>query len=98
MSSLRQNNWGWDMGKRVTNATAGAIAAIEAAATGLKNSMPAEFPRDVATVVTLTPKGDVTEVTVTEHTTTSKQMMEYSKMGLEQVMDQMGKSFDGAAN
>jgi glutamate dehydrogenase len=45
MSSLRQNNWGWDMGKRVTNATAGAIAAIEAAATGLKSSMPAEFPR-----------------------------------------------------
>ena len=33
------------MGKRVTNATAGAIAAIEAAATGLKSSMPAEFPR-----------------------------------------------------
>jgi CubicO group peptidase (beta-lactamase class C family) len=60
--------------------------------------MPPEFPRDVATVVTLTPKGDGTEVTITEHTTTSKQMMEYSKMGLEQVMDQMGKSFDGAAN
>ena len=33
------------MGKRVTNATSGAIAAIEAAATGLKSSMPAEFPR-----------------------------------------------------
>lgn len=33
------------MGKRVTNATAGAIAAIEAAATGLKSAMPAEFPR-----------------------------------------------------
>ncbi|MCO5090529.1 NAD-glutamate dehydrogenase [Bosea sp. (in: a-proteobacteria)] len=29
----------------MTNATAGAIAAIEAAATGLKSSMPAEFPR-----------------------------------------------------
>lgn len=55
--------------------------------------MPPEFPRDVATVVTLTPKGDVTEVTITEHTTTSKQMMDYSQMGLEQVMDQMGQTF-----
>ena len=36
---------GFEMGKRVTNATAGAIAAIEAAATGLKSAMPAEFPR-----------------------------------------------------
>lgn len=55
--------------------------------------MPAEFPRDVATVVTLTPKGDGTEVSITEHTTTSKQMMEMSQLGLEQVMDQMGKTF-----
>lgn len=55
--------------------------------------MPPEFPRDVATVVTLTPKGDQTEVTITEHTTTSKQMMDYSQMGLEQVMDQMGQTF-----
>ena len=50
-------------------------------------------PRDVATVVTLTPKGDVTEVTITEHTTTSRQMMDYSQLGLEQVMDQMGQTF-----
>ena len=55
--------------------------------------MPAEFPRDVATVVTLTPKGDETEVTITEHTTTSSQMMEMSQLGLEQVMDQMGQTF-----
>jgi CubicO group peptidase (beta-lactamase class C family) len=55
--------------------------------------MPPEFPRDVATVVTLTPKGNQTEVTITEHTTTSKTMMDYSQMGLEQVMDQMGQTF-----
>lgn len=44
MSSLRQYKWGSDMGKRVTNATAGAIAAIADAAKGLKSAMPAEFP------------------------------------------------------
>ena len=33
------------MGKRVTNATATAVAAIETAASGLKAAMPAEFPR-----------------------------------------------------
>ena len=55
--------------------------------------MPPEFPRDVATVVTLTPKGAQTEVTITEHTTTTRQMMDYSQMGLEQVMDQMGQTF-----
>lgn len=55
--------------------------------------MPPEFPRDVATVVTLTPKGNQTEVTITEHTTTTQQMMEYSQKGLEQVVDQMGQTF-----
>lgn len=33
------------MGKRVTNATAAAVAAIEAAASGLGGAMPAQFPR-----------------------------------------------------
>ena len=55
--------------------------------------MPPEFPRDVATVVTLTPVGDKTEVTITEHTTTSEFMMEMSQRGLEQVLDKMGAIF-----
>ncbi|MDB5540275.1 MAG: hypothetical protein JWQ89_2002 [Devosia sp.] len=55
--------------------------------------MPPEFPRDVATVVTLVPEGGRTVVTITEHTTTSKMLMEYSRLGLEQVMDQMGQTF-----
>ena len=33
------------MGKRVTNATAAAVAAIETAAAGLQTAMPAAFPR-----------------------------------------------------
>lgn len=55
--------------------------------------MPAEFPRNVATVVTLVPEGDKTVVTITEHTTTSKALMEGSLKGLEMVMDQMGQTF-----
>ena len=55
--------------------------------------MPPEFPRDVATVVTLTSKGDKTEVTITEHTTTSKMLLEGSQLGLQMVMDQMGETF-----
>ncbi len=55
--------------------------------------MPPDFPRDVATVVTLTPKGQQTEVTISEHTTTSQFMMDMSRMGLEQVMDKMGRTF-----
>ena len=55
--------------------------------------MPPEFPRDVATVVTLTPVGDKTQVTITEHTTTSEFMMEMSQRGLEQVLDKMGAIF-----
>lgn len=55
--------------------------------------MPAEFPRNVATVVTLVAEGDQTVVTITEHTTTSQALMEGSLKGLEMVMDQMGQSF-----
>jgi uncharacterized protein YndB with AHSA1/START domain len=55
--------------------------------------LPPEFPRDVATVVTLTPVGDRTEVTITEHTTTSEGMMKMSQMGLEQCLDKMGLIF-----
>jgi hypothetical protein len=55
--------------------------------------MPPEFPRNVATIVTLVPEGSTTVVTITEHTTTSKALMEGSLKGLEMVMDQMGQTF-----
>jgi uncharacterized protein YndB with AHSA1/START domain len=55
--------------------------------------MPPDFPRDVATVVTLTSRDGKTEVTISERTTTSEFMMKMSQLGLEQVMDKMGLIF-----
>ena len=55
--------------------------------------MPAEFPRDVSTVVTLTPRDGKTEMTITEHTTTTQELMDGSHQGLEMVIDQMGATF-----
>lgn len=55
--------------------------------------MPAEFPRNVGTVVTLVADGDKTVVTITEHTTTTQALMDGSLQGLEMVMDQMGQTF-----
>ncbi len=55
--------------------------------------MPAEFPRHVATVVTLTPRDGMTEMTITEHTTTSQALMDGSQQGLAMVIDQMGATF-----
>lgn len=51
--------------------------------------MPPEFPRDVSTVVTLAARGEQTEVTISEHTTTSEFMIKMSRMGLEQCMDKI---------
>ena len=45
MRSLLQNNGEAKMGKRVTNATEAAVAAIESAAAGQAGQMPAGFPR-----------------------------------------------------
>lgn len=55
--------------------------------------MPPEFPRGVATVVTLAASGDRTVVTITEHTTTSQALMDGSQQGLDMVMDQMGQTY-----
>lgn len=55
--------------------------------------MPPEFPRDVSTRVTLTPRGNKTEMRIVEDTTTSEFMHEMSKLGLEQCMDKMAKLF-----
>ena len=55
--------------------------------------MPPEFPRDVHTVVTVTPRDGKTEMTITERTTTSEFMLNMSRMGLEQTLDKMGATF-----
>jgi uncharacterized protein YndB with AHSA1/START domain len=55
--------------------------------------MGPEFPRDVATIVTLTPRGDKTEMKIVEDTTTTEFMHEMSLTGLEQCMDKMAASF-----
>jgi uncharacterized protein YndB with AHSA1/START domain len=54
--------------------------------------MGPEFPRDVATVVTLKPRGGKTEMRIVEDTTTSELMHEMSRLGLEQCMDKMAAS------
>ena len=56
--------------------------------------MGPEFPRDVATVVTLTPRGDKTEMKIVEDTTTTEFMHEMSLTGLEQCMDKMAASLE----
>lgn len=57
------------------------------------HNLPAEFPRDTATVLTLTETNGQTELVITEHTTTTEFMLEMSKLGLEQVLDKLGASF-----
>lgn len=55
--------------------------------------MPPEFPRDVVTLVTLTPvAGGKTEMTISERTRTSAFILDLSRQGLEQCLDKMGKS------
>lgn len=56
-------------------------------------NLPPEFPRDVATVVTLAAKGDKTETTITETTRTTQMMLDLSRQGLEQCLDKMGRTF-----
>jgi uncharacterized protein YndB with AHSA1/START domain len=55
--------------------------------------MPPEFPRDVATVVTLTPESTKTRMKIAEDTTTSEFMHKMSLTGLEQCMDKMARTF-----
>jgi uncharacterized protein YndB with AHSA1/START domain len=55
--------------------------------------MGADFPRDVATLVALTPRGHMTELKIVEDTTTSEFMHEMSRLGLEQCMDKMAAGF-----
>lgn len=56
--------------------------------------MPPDFPQDQFQTVTFRALGDhQTELTVTEHDWTAGQMMELSKMGMEQCLDKMAAIF-----
>jgi uncharacterized protein YndB with AHSA1/START domain len=56
--------------------------------------LPAEMPRKVRNLVTFKELGNgKTELTVTEYDWTVGQMMEMSKMGMEQCLDKMAASF-----
>lgn len=59
--------------------------------------MPADFPQDQRNVVTFKPvSDDMTEITVTEYDWTVGQMVEMSKMGLEQCLAKMAAIFTRA--
>jgi hypothetical protein len=52
--------------------------------------MPADFPQGIRNTVTFKPLGDSrTEITVTEYDWTVGQMMELSRLGMEQCLDKM---------
>ena len=56
--------------------------------------MPADFPQDLRNTVTFKAVGDnKTEITVTEYDWPVGQMMEMSKMGMEQCLDKMAAIF-----
>ncbi len=55
------------------------------------HNLPPEFPRDVTTVITLTPRDGKTELAMVEHTTTTEFMMQMSQMGLEQCLEKLGE-------
>lgn len=56
--------------------------------------MPPDFPRDQRHTITFTAvAGDQTELTITEHGWTVGQMMEMSRLGMEQCLDKMAAIF-----
>jgi hypothetical protein len=60
----------------------------------VKMGMPPDFPRDQRHTVTFKDLGKgKTEMTVTEYDWTVGQMMEMSKLGLNQCLDKMASSF-----
>ena len=65
----------------------------------VKLGMPADFPQDLRNLVTFKDLGNgKTELTVTEYDWTVGQMMEMSKMGMEQCLDKMAASFAKASD
>jgi uncharacterized protein YndB with AHSA1/START domain len=57
--------------------------------------LPAEFPRDVRHLVTFTPRGERTELVVTEYDYTSERMLDVSRAGLEQCLDKLVAALRG---
>ncbi len=51
--------------------------------------MPSDFPKEIRTVVLFKPKGNLTELTITEYGWTPSPMYVYSYAGLQQSMDKM---------
>jgi len=65
----------------------------------VKLGMPADFPQDLRNLVTFKDLSNgKTELTVTEYDWTVGQMMEMSKMGMEQCLDKMAASFAKASD
>jgi uncharacterized protein YndB with AHSA1/START domain len=54
--------------------------------------MPADFPKEIRTVIVFTPKGNMTELTITEFDWPVSQMMVYSYAGMHQTLDKLGDS------
>jgi uncharacterized protein YndB with AHSA1/START domain len=51
--------------------------------------MPADFPREILTVVTFTPKGKMTELSISEHGFTPGLMFIYAFAGMHQSLDKL---------
>jgi uncharacterized protein YndB with AHSA1/START domain len=60
--------------------------------------LPPGMPQEVRNLVTFKAVGGKTELTVTEYDWTVGQMMEMSKMGMEQCLDKMAASFAKASD
>jgi uncharacterized protein YndB with AHSA1/START domain len=61
----------------------------------VKLGLPADFPLETRTVVTFTPKGKQTEMTVTEHDFTAQgQMVEFAVRGLKECVDKMERALE----
>lgn len=60
--------------------------------------LPPDMPQEVRNLVTFKAVGGKTELTVTEYDWTVGQMMEMSKMGMEQCLDKMAASFAKASD
>jgi uncharacterized protein YndB with AHSA1/START domain len=54
--------------------------------------MPPDFPRELRMVVVFKPKGDMTELTITQHNWTIGQMYVYALAGMQQSIDKLAES------
>jgi uncharacterized protein YndB with AHSA1/START domain len=51
--------------------------------------MPPDFPRELHTIVSFKPKGEMTEMTIIERAWTMSQMYVYSYAGMQQMIDKL---------